>query len=134
MKLSSTLSLALVAAFSTTLALAEDQKPAAPGAGGPRAGRAQMSPEQRADRLKQELGLSDDQTAKVKAVYEKNQDKFKALREDTALSEEDRRAKFREMMKSTMEEVAAILTPEQKTKFQEQMQRRREGGKGGEKK
>jgi Spy/CpxP family protein refolding chaperone len=131
MKLTSMLALALAAAFSTTLALAEDQKPA-PGAG--KGGRQQMSPEQRADRLKQELGLTDDQTAKVKAVYEKNADKFKALREDTSLSEEDRRAKFREMMKSTMEDVAAVLTPEQKTKFQEQMQRRREGGKGGEKK
>jgi Spy/CpxP family protein refolding chaperone len=132
MKLTTTL--ALAAAFCTTLAFAEDQKPA-PGAGeNPRGGRQQMTPEQRADRLKQELGLTDDQTAKVKAVYEKNQDKFKALREDKSLSEEDRRAKFREMMKSTMEDVSAILTPEQKTKFQEQMQRRREGGKGGEKK
>ena len=120
-KLALALSLAVVI---SAPAFAEDQKPA--GAEGERGKRFNASPEERANHLKTELGLTDEQTAKVKAVYEKNQEKFKALREDKAGSEEDRRSKFRELMKATVEEISPILTPEQKTKFQEQMQRRRE--------
>jgi Spy/CpxP family protein refolding chaperone len=122
-KLALTLSLAVVI---SAPAFAEDQKPAASAdAKGERGKRFNASPEERAKRLQTELGLNDEQTAKVKAVYEKNQEKFQALRDDKSGTEEERRNKFRELMKATAEEIGPILTPEQKTKFQEMAQRRR---------
>src|SRR4051812_4209610 len=100
----------LAALSSCALALAEDAKPAAPPATGDakpadakpgRAGGARpeggarrpMDPDARAKEMQTSLGLTDDQTAKVKAVLEKNREKngeeMKKLREDTTLSQED---------------------------------------------
>ena len=122
-KIALTLSLAFVISAPV---FAEDQKPAAPAGGAAERGkRMNASPEERAKRLQTELGLNDEQAAKVKAVYEKNQEKFQALRDDKSGSEEERRNKFRELMKATAEEISPILTPEQKTKFEEMAQRRR---------
>jgi Spy/CpxP family protein refolding chaperone len=116
-----------IAAVISAPAFAEDPKPAASTGAAPERGKGRMnaSPEERAKRLQTELGLNDEQTAKVKAIYEKNQEKFTALRDDKSGTDEERRTKFRELMKSISEEVGPILTPEQKTKFQEAMQRRK---------
>ena len=66
------------------------------------------------------LGLTPDQQEKVKAIQEKNAPQFKELmakgREN--LTEEDK-TKFRELMKSQMEEIGAVLTPEQREKMKE---------------
>ena len=132
-RISSTLVLTLALSLAaSTLVLAEDAKPAAgarPGGhreGGP--GR-MMDPDARAKRMQTDLGLNDDQTAKIKAIYEKSQaangDAMKKLREDTSISQEDKRKKMGEMMASTHEEVNAVLTPDQQTKWKEEEEKRR---------
>jgi Spy/CpxP family protein refolding chaperone len=78
--------------------------------------------------MKDKLGLTDEQTGKIKAIFEKNRGQFAGLKE---LKPEDRRAKFREVFKSELEEIAAILTPEQKQKWKEEMQKRRGSRAGG---
>ncbi len=134
MKLTTSLLILLsIGAFS----FAEDAKPA-PGAGGGRPGRGGGAPDPgaRAERMKTELGLTDDQTAKIKAVFEKDQAKnaeeMKKLHEDTTMSREDKGKKMRELFAATAEEIKPILTPEQQAKWKEEMEKRRaEGGARG---
>ncbi len=101
-------------------AFAEDEKPAAPAATetpkGPIAGRA---PGERLKEMSEKLGLTEEQKGKIKTIFEANMPKFKELRADTALSAEDRRTKSLALRKSEMEEIRAVLTPEQQEKMKE---------------
>ncbi len=83
-----------------------------------------MAPAERLKAMKEKLGLTDEQEGKVKAIFEKNRGKRAELK---GLSKEDRRSKMRETLKSEMEEVGAILTPEQKEKWKTEMKNRRGG-------
>ncbi len=99
----------------------------APAAGGERTRR---TPEERVKWMRDQLGINDEQAGKVRAVYERSQEKTKALREDKALSEDDRRAKLREIFTASTEEISGILTPEQQAKWRDEMAKRREKGGG----
>ncbi len=150
MKKLTILSLALAAACALpTLTIAEDAVPPKPPGGTdapkPAGDAAAAKPERKrggpdgpgrgdpAERLKmmtEKLGLTQDQQDKVKAIMEKNGPQFKELmaKGRDNLSEADK-TKFRELMKSQMEEIGAILTPEQKEKMKEQR-----GAAGGDRK
>ena len=79
-----------------------------------------MDPEARLKFMTEKLGLDADQQAKLKAIYDKNAPKIKELmtkgREN--LTDADKTA-LRDLFKAQMEEVAAVLTPEQKEKLKE---------------
>jgi len=62
--------------------------------------------------LKKELGLTDEQGAKLKTVNQNFAQKMKALREDKSLSAEDKKAKFKALSTERSEEVKSILGPE----------------------
>jgi Spy/CpxP family protein refolding chaperone len=81
--------------------------------------------------MTEQLSLTPEQAEKVKAIYAKNAEAMKPLREKGRdnLTEEDR-TKMREMFKTQQDEIAAVLTPEQKKK-QEELRAQR-GGPGGE--
>lgn len=113
-KSSIVLTLSLAALFAVP-ALVSAQEP----------GRGPRTPEERVKALKESLKLSDEQAEKLKAVFAKNQEKTKALRDDKALSAEDRRAKMREASDALDAEVKPILTPEQQTKWKEETEKRR---------
>jgi Spy/CpxP family protein refolding chaperone len=87
--------------------------------------RGRQTPEERVKALKESLKLTDEQAEKIKAVLAKNQEKMKALREDTSLSQEDRRAKMRENAEAVDAEIKPILTPEQQAKYKEEQEKRR---------
>ena len=97
------------------------------GAGGPGA---RVSPEERLKKMTETLGLSQEQQDKVKAIQEKNAPAMKELmakgREN--LTEEDK-TKMKELMKTQMEAINAVLTPEQQEKQKAEMAKR--GGPGG---
>ena len=106
----------------------EQQAPPAGQGGGQGRGGMMMSPEQRATRLAEQLSLSDDQKAKVQKIYEDAQKDMQGMQ---GASREDRMAK----MQATNEKVKAVLTDDQKKKFDEMQQRMRDrqrGGPGGE--
>jgi Spy/CpxP family protein refolding chaperone len=110
---------------------AEDAKPKPPGERrGPGGPGGRMNPEERLKMMTEKLGLSEEQQTKIKAIQEKNGPAMKELmakgREN--LSEEDK-TKLRELGKAQMEEIGAVLTPEQKEKMKEL---RGAGGPGGE--
>jgi len=79
--------------------------------------------------MTEELNLTQEQQDKIKAIMERNAPQFREImakgREN--ISEEDK-AKVKELMKSQMEEIAAVLTPEQKEKYKAAMERRRAAG------
>ncbi len=120
---------------------AED-KPAAPGGapspgaegrrgpGGPGGGRF-GNPEERLKRMTEQLALTEDQQAKIKVIFEKGAAAMKDARpKEGEQPSEEARAKFGELMKAQREEIAAVLTPEQKEKMEKARAERGPGGEG----
>jgi len=91
--------------------------------------RGRMDPGQMLEHLKTALNLTDDQVAKVKAIVQAQGDKRRAIMEDDSLSREDRWAKVMDLMKSTHDQIRALLTPDQQQKF-DAMPRRGRGMRG----
>jgi len=96
------------------------------GPGGP--GRGQMNPERRLKMMKERLSLSDAQTAQVKAVMDDERTKAQALMGDQNGDREANRAKFGAILKDSEVRIAAILTPDQKAKWEEMRSQQRERG------
>jgi protein CpxP len=125
-------------------AVAQDQAPpplptqaGPPAGGGARGG--MMDPGRRTEMLKDRLGLNDSQTAQVKTILEDSRTKMEALRSNSSLSQDDRRSQAMSLRKAENEKIEALLTPDQKTKFEALQQQMRDrmrngspqGGPGG---
>jgi Spy/CpxP family protein refolding chaperone len=83
--------------------------------------------------LTKKLNLTPDQVTQVKAIDADTMTQMKALREDTSVSGPDKRAKMMDIHKASQDKIRALLTDDQKTKFdalQTQM-RERGGNRGG---
>jgi protein CpxP len=112
--------------------MAQDAAPAAPqGQMGPR-GRGMEG--RQLEMLTQKLNLTADQQAKVKAIDEDTGKQMMALRNDSSLSQDDRRAKMMDIRKSSQDKIRGILTDDQKTKYdamqaemRERMKQRQQG-------
>ena len=76
-----------------------------------------MDPGRRADMLKQNLSLTDDQTSQVKTIFEDSRTKMEAVRSNSSLSQDDRRSQMMSLRKAENDKVDALLTPDQKTKY-----------------
>lgn len=85
-----------------------------------RAGVAVTEAAQRLQALKEKLGLSNEQVEKIKPILAEEAPKLKALKGDNSISAEERRS----ILKQSMERISAELTPEQKLKMREQVQKR----------
>lgn len=70
-------------------------------------------PEKMAEKLADELGLSESQREQAKAINKKGMEDVKPLMDQMR----DIREKMDELRKENMKEFESILTPEQKTKF-----------------
>lgn len=84
--------------------------------------------EQITERMSRELGLSAEQRTELEAVFKRNGDRLEQFRSETG-------ATFDELRKQLDSEIAAILTPEQREKFEQERARRerfrpREPGRG----
>lgn len=104
-------------------AIAQQELPPPPSAGqqtGPPPGR---GPEQRIQRMQRELNLTPDQTEKVRSIFAADRDKFMAIRNDSSLSQEDRRDKMMKLQHEQSDKIKAVLDDSQKAKF-DQMQAR----------
>lgn len=81
------------------------------------------------ERLAEELGLTDEQKAKMKEIGEQERSELEVLRADTALSNEDRHARMKEIREKYRGQRDAILTPEQLAKAEKmrgKMEKRRD--------
>ncbi|MBC8040328.1 MAG: hypothetical protein H7Y06_07285 [Opitutaceae bacterium] len=91
------------------------------------------SPTERLLGLKEKLGLTDDQVAKIKKIGEDARIEIKALREKEG-SPESKKDDMKKLQESIRAKVDAVLTAEQKAKLEEMKKERAEGnGPGGEK-
>jgi Spy/CpxP family protein refolding chaperone len=75
--------------------------------------------------LKEKVGVTDEQLEKMKPILRQEMEKMKGLKDDTALTTEQKREKFRAIVMGTVEEIKPILTPEQITKLKDEMEKRR---------
>lgn len=86
-----------------------------------------MNKEQRMEKMQQELGLSEQQSAEMKAIHEKYDPQFEALR---SVEGERDREKMRELHRAMRAEVKEVLTEEQRLKMKEMHAERRGGHHG----
>jgi len=81
------------------------------------------------ENMKTRLGLSDDQAAKMEFNRKEMGEKMKVLRENSSLTELQKREQMKELMKKQRESMKSILTEEQLNKLKEG-QHKRPGGEG----
>jgi Spy/CpxP family protein refolding chaperone len=133
--------------FSTLLAasaLLAVQVRAEPGAGGPPPGEGaggehkkggekgkMPSPADRIAKMKENLGLSDDQATKIKAILESEAKEGQELRKDDSIPMEQKKEKMKAIREKNKAAIDAILTPEQRAKAD--AARAKMGGQGGKK-
>ena len=70
----------------------------------------------------QSLNLTDDQKAKVKDIFADAKTKKQAVSSDTSLSEEQKKAKMKELHSGIMAKLNEVLTPEQQTELKSKME------------
>lgn len=77
---------------------------------------------QRAEKMKTELGLTEEQSAKLDKQRTEMGARMKAIREDKALSDEQKKEKVKDLMKQRKESMKSVLTEEQLKKLKESHQ------------
>lgn len=116
--------------MSTAVAQQQDAPPPSPDGtmqGPPQGGHERGgNPERRLEMLQKHLNLTDDQTAQMKAIFEGQRAKMEAVHSNTALAPQDRHAQMMAIREDGEAKIHAILTPEQKTKFDVMQARMRE--------
>ncbi|MBP9212041.1 MAG: hypothetical protein KBF97_04520 [Bacteroidetes bacterium] len=91
----------------------------------PRQGERGNREDTQTERMKEQLGLTDDQAAKVKAILKKSREEMQA---EFGKNDGDREARRDAMMKRTEKndaEIAKLLTKEQKVKYEEMKKERK---------
>src|SRR5690348_16670636 len=84
---------------------------------------------ERGEKFAKELNLTPDQQAELKSIRENMKQQAQAIKNDSSLTADQKKAKFKELRKSSHEQMMAKLTPEQQTKFQE-MRKEHRGHRG----
>ena len=80
------------------------------------------SVDQHLQMLSEKLSLTDDQKTKLKPILQDQMQQMKGVHEDSSLSPEQKRAKAKSIHESFHEQINAVLTPEQQSKFKEMQQ------------
>lgn len=128
----------LVMAFAFSLAVsAQDQMPPQGGQRGQgqemrQGNRPQMTPQMRAERMAKQLDLTADQTAQVKALYEKQDAERQKKQGEVQKTREEMRAQFETERKAQDTELEKIIGPEKMKKLQDiRAERMRQRGENG---
>jgi Spy/CpxP family protein refolding chaperone len=77
------------------------------------------SPEARLQMLSEKLNLTADQQAKLKPILEDQAQQMKTVRDDTSLSQEQKKAKMKAIHESFHGQINGVLTPEQQAKLKQ---------------
>jgi len=121
--------LALVAGVSASTLLAQPPE-GGPGPGGPGRGM-QMSAGDRLKQLSEALGLTEEQKTQITPILTEEVAALKAIYDDKGLERDARREKMKAVRDSFAGKIEAILTPDQKAKFEKIKAMRGPGGPGG---
>jgi protein CpxP len=110
------LALAGLISFTTVATAQEKKEEAKPAA--PKESATKASPQDRLKQIVDALGLTAEQTEKVKPIFQEQMEKTRAIFTDQALSQEDKRTKFQELRTSVNAKLKPILTAEQAEKWE----------------
>lgn len=128
-------SLVLTGLLATGVMLAQEPG-SAPEQGAPQAegggmgghGGHRMDPDQALAHMTKRYKLTADQQSQIKPILQDEQQQMQAMRADTSTSRDDKRAKMQSMRQASQQKIEAVLTDEQRQKFdadQQKMQQRR---------
>jgi protein CpxP len=81
------------------------------------AGRRGMDPTKRVDQLNKQLSLTSDQRAKMLGILQQEQASMNDLRQDSSLSQQDRRSKMMDIRNTGNSQIRALLTEDQQQKW-----------------
>lgn len=110
--------LGMVAAMSVTVAQAKQAAAPAQAAGNERGG-------MRGERLQaavESLNLTDDQKPKVKDIFADAKSKRQAVFSDSSLTDDQKKAKMKELHDGTMSKLNEVLTPDQQTELKSKLE------------
>ncbi len=112
--------------------LTPEQKAKMPQSRGQKSGEGNAGREDKM-RMKDELGLSNDQADKLKSIHQNTKAEIEAIRSNTSLSADAKKAQIKAIKEKAKADRKTLLTPDQQKKM-EQMQMNRKGtGKRGHK-
>ena len=123
------LSSALCLGFATASTLFAQDAPPPQDQGGPpmhHGHHGPMTPDQELAHMTKALNLSSDQQTQLKPILQSRYDQMQQLHQDTSSSQEDKRAKMKELDQSSNSQVEAVLNDQQKTKYEQMIQRRKQ--------
>ena len=89
--------------------------------------------ERRGEKFAQELNLTPDQREALKSIRENEKQQAQAIKSDSSLTRDQKKTKFKELRKSSHEQMMAKLTPDQQQKFKEMRKEHRGHGHRGHK-
>ncbi|MGZ4786873.1 MAG: hypothetical protein ACXVZX_00025 [Terriglobales bacterium] len=81
-------------------------------------------------RMAKKLNLTQEQQDKLKPVFEKQHEQAKAIKNDSSLTQDQKKEKFQALRQDTMAQVNGILTPEQQQQWQQMRAKHHHGNKG----
>jgi periplasmic protein CpxP/Spy len=81
--------------------------------------RMKMMGQKRMDKMKTDLNLTDDQVAKIQEQHKSSMEQMKVIRENSSLSEDQKKEQLMDLRKSTHESINSILTADQLKKREE---------------
>ncbi|MCX6351175.1 MAG: hypothetical protein NTX03_04850 [Bacteroidetes bacterium] len=81
---------------------------------------------EKGEKIKKELGLSDKQTNDIKTINKDYKSRVEGIRKDPNLDRAAKRDKIKDIRKEHKEKLRGVLTPEQRDKFREKRQNRKE--------
>jgi protein CpxP len=67
--------------------------------------------------LSEKLGLTDDQKAKIEPIFKGQKEQLKALKADTSLTDDVRKATRHDIMSAGQQQIRVLLTADQQQKF-----------------
>jgi Spy/CpxP family protein refolding chaperone len=98
-----------------------------------------MDPDQRLAHMTKRYNLTADQQSQIKPILQDEQQQMQSMHSDTSMSRDDKMAKMKSMHETDNQKIEAVLTGDQKQKFeadQQKMQERRgehmHGGDAGQ--
>jgi Spy/CpxP family protein refolding chaperone len=72
---------------------------------------------ERAEKFAQQLNLSPDQQAALQSIRQNEKQQAQAIKNDSSLNAEQKKAKFKELRRSSHQEMMSKLTPDQQQKL-----------------
>src|SRR5437764_10994922 len=85
----------------------------------------QAPDKERGEKFAEKLNLTPEQKADLKSIRENAKQQAQAIKSDSSLTPDQKKAKFKELRKSSHEQMMAKLTPDQQAKFKEMQKEHR---------